>query len=187
MHRIGVYTTLSFAAAVALTGAVAGQASADSGNDPEYRIGSTIIFNNGDGNTTNTQIGNAQGVTQGGGIGNTQGGTQSGTGNVQGGTQGGAGNTQGGTQGGTKNTQGGTQSGTDNTQGGTQSGTGNTQGGTQGSQLAAAAPANAARFFSPSTMTLAAVDAAMASASQWQQWVRAYYLPAGRAVSVSGM
>ncbi|MGW2213220.1 hypothetical protein [Streptomyces sp. NPDC001781] len=122
MKRVGIYASLSFAAAVALTGATASQASADNRNIPGTSP-VTIVFNNGYyGNVFNTQ----------GGTGNTQGGTQGGIGNTQGGTQSGTGNTQGGTQSGTKNTQGGTQSGIGNTQGGTQSGTGNTQGGTQG-------------------------------------------------------
>ncbi|MFD8804355.1 hypothetical protein [Streptomyces sp. NPDC059597] len=145
MKRVGIYATLSFAAAMALTGATASQASAENRDYPGYPAEVTIVFNNGYyGNVFNTQGGtnNTQGGTQGG-IGNTQGGTQSGKGNTQGGVQGaGNGNTQGGTQGGTDNTQtqGGTQGGTNNTQtqGGTQSGTNNTQGGiTQGTKDAA--------------------------------------------------
>ncbi|MFJ9822327.1 hypothetical protein ACIRU3_45345 [Streptomyces sp. NPDC101151] len=150
MKRVGIYATLSFAAAVALTGATAGQASAELRTDPVSPVGITVIFNSGyygnifnkgDGNSNNVQIGNGQGGTQGGtgntqgGTGNTQAATQGGTGNTQGGTQGGTNNTetQGGTQGGTRNTetQGGAQSGTNNTQGATQSGTRNNQGGTQ--------------------------------------------------------
>ncbi|MFJ8028635.1 hypothetical protein, partial [Streptomyces sp. NPDC096311] len=137
MKRFGIYATLPFVAAVALGGATAGQASAELRYDPETPAGVTVVFNNGgsygnvfnevNGNSNNTQIGNTRGGTQGG-TGNTQGGA----GNTQGATQGGTGNTQGGTQGGTGNTQGGTQGGTGNTQGGTQGGTGNTQGGTQG-------------------------------------------------------
>ncbi|MFF9376067.1 hypothetical protein ACF1BB_16120 [Streptomyces griseoluteus] len=121
MKRVGIYATLSFAAAVALTGATASQASADNRTYPGYPAEVTVVFNNGYyGNVFNTQGGtnNTQGGTQGG-IGNTQGGTLSGKGNTQGGVQGaGNGNTQGGTQGGTANTQGGTQSGTNNNQGG---------------------------------------------------------------------
>ncbi|MFF7967383.1 hypothetical protein ACFZC3_18795 [Streptomyces sp. NPDC007903] len=119
MKRVGIYASLSFAAAMALTGATAGQASAENRIDPGSSAGVTIVFNNGYyGNIFNTQSGTK----------NTQGGVQSGTNNTQGGTQSGTKNTQGGTQGGTNNTQGGTQSGTDNIQGGTQSGTDNTQG-----------------------------------------------------------
>ncbi|MFD8672723.1 hypothetical protein ACFV1A_06520 [Streptomyces seoulensis] len=126
MKRVGIYATLSFAAAVALTGATASQASADNRTYPGYPAEVTVVFNHGYyGNVFNTQGGtnNTQGGTQGG-IGNTQGGTQSGEGNTQGGVQGaGNGNTQGGTQGGTDNTQGGTQSGTNNNQGGITQGT----------------------------------------------------------------
>jgi hypothetical protein len=121
VKRVGIYATLSFAAAMALTGATAGQASAENRIDPGSPAGVTIVFNNGYyGNVFNTQggTGNTQGVTQGGASNSqTQGGTQSGTNNTQGGTQGGTNNTQGGTQSGTKNTQGGTQSGTNNIQG----------------------------------------------------------------------
>ncbi|RZU30148.1 hypothetical protein EV284_5105 [Streptomyces sp. BK022] len=129
MKRVGIYATLSFAAAMALTGATASQASAENRNYPGYPAEVTIVFNHGYyGNVFNTQ----------GGTGNTQGGTQGGIGNTQGGTQSGKGNTQGSTQSGTGNTQGGTQGGTDNTQGGTQSGIANTQGGiTQGTEDAA--------------------------------------------------
>ncbi|WP_148305714.1 hypothetical protein [Streptomyces collinus] len=160
MKRAGVYTMLSFAAAMTLTGTAAGQASAHSPRDAALPIAGPVIINNGfygditntgKGNTNNIHIGDGPngtqggaGITQGGtgnvnsallgGTKNTQGGAQGGTGNVQGGTQGGAHNTdtQGGTQGGTNNTQGGTQSGTRNTQGGAQSGTGNTQGAVTG-------------------------------------------------------
>ncbi|MEU9920535.1 hypothetical protein AB0H51_04285 [Streptomyces griseoluteus] len=128
MKRVGIYATLSFAAAMALTGATASQASADNRNHPGYPV--TVVFNNGYyGNVFNTQDG----------TGNTQGGTQGGIGNTQGGTLIGKGSTQGGVQGaGNGNTQGGTQSGTDNNQGGTQSGTNNNQGGiTQGAEDAA--------------------------------------------------
>ncbi|MYZ11769.1 hypothetical protein GT028_31080 [Streptomyces sp. SID2999] len=130
MKRVGIYATLSFAAAMALTGVTASQASAENRDYPGYPAEVTIVFNNGYyGNVFNTQ----------GGTGNTQGGVQGGIGNTQGGTQSGTGNTQGGVQGaGNGNTQGGTQGGTDNTQGGTQSGIGNTQGGiTQGTEDAA--------------------------------------------------
>ncbi|MFF7385538.1 hypothetical protein [Streptomyces griseoluteus] len=129
MKRVGIYATLSFAAAMALTGATASQASAQNHTYPGYPAEVTIVFNHGYyGNVFNSQSGS----------GNTQGGTQGGIGNTQGGTQSGKGNTQGSTQSGTGNTQGGTQGGTDNTQGGTQSGTGNTQGGiTQGTEDAA--------------------------------------------------
>lgn len=99
MRRLGIYATMSFAAAMALAGATAGPVSAETRLTPEPPV-------------VNIQIGNT-----------TQGGTQIGTGNIQGGTQNGTGNTQGGTQGGSGNTQGGTQgSGSGNTQGGTQGG-----------------------------------------------------------------
>ncbi|MFD9007254.1 hypothetical protein ACFV0T_41075 [Streptomyces sp. NPDC059582] len=159
---------------MALAGTTAGQASADPRDDRDYPVGATIIFNNGDGNTTNTQIGN----TQGGGIGNTQGGTQVGTGNTQGATQGaGNGNTQGGTQG----------AGNGNTQGGTQgAGTANTQGGTQGGQNAAARLA-AVPALSASAVGFAAVDAAMAGVPRWGSWTAGSYLPIRYASSFSKM
>ncbi|GHF05621.1 hypothetical protein E5082_13400 [Streptomyces griseoluteus] len=130
MKRVGIYASLSCAAAMALTGATASQASAENRHYAGYPAEVTVVFNHGYyGNVFNTQ----------GGKGNTQGGVQGGTGNTQGGTLIGKGNTQGGVQGaGNGNTQGGTQGGTDNIQGGTQSGTNNNQGGiTQGAEDAA--------------------------------------------------
>ncbi|MFF2130070.1 hypothetical protein ACFVW1_32775 [Streptomyces olivochromogenes] len=127
VKRFGIYATLPFVAAVALTGATAGQASAELRNDPETPAGVTVVFNNGGsyGNVFNEVNGNSN---------NTQ-----------------IGNTQGGTQGGTGNTQG----GTGNTQGGTQSGTGNTQGGTQGVRNSAAGRINTAPLPSPSASPMA--------------------------------
>ncbi|MGW1722891.1 hypothetical protein ACWCQK_08180 [Streptomyces sp. NPDC002306] len=150
---------------MALTGTTAGQASADPRDDREYPIGATIVFNNGDGNTTNTQIGN----TQGGGIGNTLGGTQvGGTNNTQGATQGaGNNNTQGATQG----------AGNNNTQGATQgAGNNNTQGATQGGQNAAARLA-VVPALSASAVGFAAVDAALSSVPRWGTWTAGSYLP----------
>ncbi|MEU6420326.1 hypothetical protein [Streptomyces spiralis] len=174
MKRFGVYATLPFVAAVAMTGATAGQASAGDNTGSDSPSGPVIvvnnyygtifskgdgnIFNRGDGNTNSVQLGNTQS-----GTGNTLGGTQGGTNNTQGGTQGGGtGNTQGGTTGGTGNTQGGTQSGTHNTQGGTQSGTDNTQGGTQGTTGDDTATGiGTGPALSPAAVTFPAVDAAM--------------------------